>query len=86
MTRAAAYYRVSTGRQAEADRHSLPTQKEDAHAWCEARGLTLVAEFQDAETGTTANREQYQNMLAAVRAGEFEVVCIRAISRLGREQ
>jgi DNA invertase Pin-like site-specific DNA recombinase len=39
-----AYYRVSTGRQAEQDL-SIPDQQKQISAWCLARGWKLVAEF-----------------------------------------
>lgn len=86
MRRAAAYYRVSTLGQATIDRHSLPAQRADAQAWCASRGLHLVVEFEDHESGTHATREQYQEMIAAARRGEFEVIVVREFARFGREQ
>jgi site-specific DNA recombinase len=44
--RAAAYIRVSTGKQAEGEL-SLPDQKRAIEAYCEQRGWTLVKEYVD---------------------------------------
>lgn len=44
MLRAALYLRVSTARQAEHD-VSIPVQKRQGEAYCEARGLQLVEDL-----------------------------------------
>lgn len=84
--RAALYLRVSTASQARDDRHSLPAQQEDSRAWCEERGLTVVAEYQDADSGTRQTREQFQQMFTDARKGAFEVVVVRSFSRFARDE
>jgi hypothetical protein len=51
VLRAVLYLRVSTGRQAEQDL-SIPDQKKQTKAWCEARGWEVVAEY--VEPGASA--------------------------------
>ena len=56
MTRAAAYIRVSTERQAEEDRVSLGEQQKDIETHCGQRGHTLVKEYQDVGSGASKRR------------------------------
>ena len=61
---AIAYYRYSSHSQNEM---SIDQQKQQAHAYAEAHGLTIVREYEDAaKTGTNANRPGYQAMLSEV--------------------
>ncbi len=85
-TLAVAYYRVSNAEQAGDGHHSLDVQREKAHQEAAKRGLTIVREFRDVASGTKASREQYQAMLAYLRAGAAGTVFIQALDRLGRDQ
>lgn len=85
-TRAAAYYRVSTDRQAEADRHSLEAQRAAFTRHCADRGHEAVAEYQDVESGRKVAREAYQQMLTDARAGRFDVIIVSFLDRFGRNQ
>ena len=65
MLRAALYLRVSTARQAEHD-VSIPDQKRQGEAYCEARGLQLVATFlEPGASATNDRRPEFQRMIEA---------------------
>lgn len=82
--KAVCYFRVSSAAQAEDDRQSLPAQHEDAAAWCAEHGLEVVGTFEDVESGTHVRRDDYQRMVARIRAGGVEVVVMREWARFGR--
>ena len=84
MTRAAAYIRVSTERQAEEDRVSLGEQKKDIDTHCEERGHTLVKVYQDVGSGASKRRPQFQQMLKDAQAGLFDVIVCWKSDRLSR--
>ena len=69
-TRAAAYLRVSTGRQAEADL-SIPDQKAQIDAWVAQRGWTLAAEYiEPGASATDDKRPEFQRMIERACDGE----------------
>ena len=85
--RAALYLRVSTARQAEHD-VSIPDQKRQGEAYCEARGLQLVETF--AEPGASATndrRPEFQRMIEAgtSKPAPFDVVVVHSFSRFFRD-
>lgn len=85
--RAALYLRVSTGRQAEQDL-SIPDQKKQTKAWCEARGWEVVAEY--VEPGASAmddKRPEFQRMVERACDGEraFDVIVVHSFSRFFRD-
>ena len=85
--RAALYLRVSTGRQADQDL-SIPDQRKQTKAWCEARGWEVVAEF--VKPGASAmddKRPEFQRMVAdALRApSPFEAIIVHSRSRFFRD-
>lgn len=85
--RAALYLRVSTGRQAESDL-SIPDQRRQARAYCEARGWDVAAEFVDAgQSGMTDNRPEFQRLIdiATGRSSPFDVVVVHSLSRFMRD-
>jgi len=84
MTRAAAYIRVSTERQAEEDRVSLSEQQKDIETHCEQRGHTLVKEYKDVGSGASKRRPQFQQMLKDAQAGLFDVIVCWKSDRLSR--
>lgn len=85
--RAALYLRVSTGRQAESDL-SIPDQRRQGIAYCQARGWEVAAEFVDAGlSGTTDNRPEFQRLLDIATGGgsPFDVVLVHSFSRFARD-
>lgn len=85
--RAALYMRVSTGRQAESDL-SIPDQRRQMEAFCEARGWQVVCEFTDAGlSGTDENRPQFQRMLEIATNGgaPFDAIVVHSFSRFARD-
>lgn len=85
--RAALYLRVSTGRQAEQDL-SIPDQKKQTQAWCEARRWVVVAEY--VEPGASAmddKRPEFQRMVERACDGEraIDVIVVHSFSRFFRD-
>ncbi len=77
--RAALYLRVSTARQAEHD-VSIPDQKRQGEAYCEARGLELVETFiEPGASATNDRRSEFQRMIEAgtSKPAPFDVVVVR---------
>ena len=86
-TRAALYLRVSTARQAEHD-ISIPDQKRQGEAYCEARGLQLVETFIEAgATATNDKRPEFQRMIEAgtAKPAPFDIVVVHSFSRFFRD-
>ncbi|GLI94222.1 resolvase [Methylocystis echinoides] len=85
--RAALYLRVSTARQAEHD-ISIPDQKRQGEAYCEARGLQLVETFIEAgATATNDKRPEFQRMIEAgtSKPAPFDIVVVHSFSRFFRD-
>lgn len=93
MKRAAIYIRVSSERQAE--RISPAAQETDCKALCKRNGYQLVATYRDTEkylagkrqvepSATRADRPAFKAMLAAARAGQFDVIVAWREDRLYR--
>ena len=85
--RAALYLRVSTGRQAEHDL-SIPDQRRQSIAFCEARGWSVAGEFTEAgASGTDDRRPELQRMLdmATTEGGPFDVIVVHSFSRFARD-
>ena len=86
--RAALYLRVSTGRQAEQDL-SIPDQRRQAHAYCQARGYIAAAEFVAAGASATDDRRpEFQKMMdaAAAKPPTFDTIIVHSFSRFFRDQ
>ncbi len=84
--RAALYLRVSTSRQAEHD-VSVPDQRKQGEAWCEARGYRLVETFVEAGASATNDRRpEFQRMIEAgtSRPAPFDVVVVHSFSLFPR--
>jgi len=85
-TRAALYLRVSTARQAEHD-VSIPDQRRQGEAYCEARGYQLVETFVEAGASATNDRRpEFQRMIEAAtsKPAPFDVVVVHSFSRFSR--
>jgi hypothetical protein len=68
-TRAALYFRVSTGRQAESDL-SIPDQRRQALAYCATRGWDVAIEFVEPGMGGADDRRpELQRLLDLATAG-----------------
>ena len=86
--RAALYLRVSTGRQAEQDL-SIPDQRRQAHAYCQARGYIAAAEFVEAGASATDDRRpEFQKMMdaAAAKPPTFDTIIVHSFFRFFRDQ
>lgn len=84
--KAALYARVSDASQAEADRQSLPFQREAFEARCVERGYERGEAYVDVESGTKASRVNYQRMLEDAKARQFDVLVVTFLDRFGRDQ
>ena len=85
--RAALYLRVSTARQAEHD-VSIPDQKRQGEAHCEARGYQLVETYvEPGASATNDRRPEFQRMIEAgtSRPTPFDVVVVHSFSRFFRD-
>jgi len=85
--RAALYLRVSTTRQAEHD-VSIPDQKRQGEAWCEARGFQLVETFvEPGASATNDRRPEFQRMIEAgtSKPAPFDIVVVHSFSRFFRD-
>lgn len=84
--RAAAYIRVSTEEQVEG--FSLAAQSRAIRAYCELQGWQLVGEYVDeglsASKESSAQRPEFRRILAAVEAGEVDVVIVHKLDRFSR--
>lgn len=78
------YARVSTKEQ-QAEGYSIPAQLKAIRAFCEAQGLTPLAEFVEAESAGKAGRSQFGRMLAFLTAHpECRTVVAHKLDRLYR--
>ena len=84
MTKVAIYVRVSTIMQA--DRFSLPMQKNDLMNYCKAMlGTEDYVIFEDAGfSGKNTDRPAFQDMMKRVRATEFSHVLVWKLDRISR--
>lgn len=78
--RAALYLRVSTGRQAEHDL-SIHDQRRQLRAYCEAKGIEVVAEFVAPGTSATDDRRpEFQRMMdaASEKPAPFDTIIVHS--------
>ncbi len=81
--RAVIYARYSSNNQSEA---SIDDQVEVCRRYIEQQGWTLTKVYDDrAVSGGSAFRNGYQQLLADVGTGAFEVIVCEALDRLGRK-
>jgi|SRR6516162_664712 DNA invertase Pin-like site-specific DNA recombinase len=85
--RAAAYIRVSTGRQAEGEL-SLPDQRRAIEAYCKDRGWPVVATYIDHVSASDENkrRPDFERMIddGLTGRGGFNVIVVHSYSRYFR--
>lgn len=83
MKRVAAYLRCSTAAQVE--RFSLPSQRREVEREAQRQGWTVAEWFTDGgKSGTSLERPEMRRLMAAVRAGKFDLVLTTEWSRLSR--
>ena len=82
--RAAIYARVSDQSQDAEDKTSISEQTYEMEAYCERRGLTVVARYQEVGQGWSKKRPEFQRMLADARHGRFDTIVCWKSDRLSR--
>ena len=82
--RAAIYARVSDKSQAEDDKTSLSEQIGDMEAYCEAKGMTVTARYQEVGRGWSKKRPEFLRMLADAKRGRFDTIVCWKSDRLSR--
>ena len=82
--RAAIYARVSDKSQDGEDKTSIAEQKGDMEAYCESKGLTITACYQEVGRGWSKKRPEFQRMLADARRGRFDTIVCWKSDRLSR--
>ena len=76
--KAAAYARVSTGRQ------DLEVQLEEIRQFVARKGWTLVATYADVASGSREDRIDFRRLLADAAKGKLEVVIVQRFDRAAR--
>jgi site-specific DNA recombinase len=84
MKRAIGYIRVSREEQAANGTISLQVQRERIEAACAYKGLRLVGWYEDHSTGRNGNRQEYQEALRRLYAGEVDAVVVFRLDRFMR--
>ena len=82
--RAAIYARVSDKSQDWEDKTSIAEQIGDMEAYCESKGLTITARYQEVGRGWSKKRPEFQRMLADARRGRFDTIVCWKSDRLSR--
>ena len=83
MEAAVAYYRVST-KQQQRSGLGIEAQRATVARFAEAEGLTIIAEFVEAETGKGADALDRRPQLAAALAAARKAKCSVLVSKLDR--
>jgi DNA invertase Pin-like site-specific DNA recombinase len=60
-------------------------QLEPLRKYCQAMGYTIIKEYVDRASGGTANRPEFQSMLAKARQHHFDLIIIWSLDRFSRE-
>jgi DNA invertase Pin-like site-specific DNA recombinase len=79
--RAALYTRVSTKDKGQEAANQVCQLRE----FCKTQGWTIVREYEDHESGSKADRVQFQAMLADAAKRRFDVIVFWALDRFTRE-
>lgn len=82
--RAAIYARVSDKSQDGEDKTSISEQVGEMEAYCEQKGLTITARYQEVGRGWSKKRPEFQRMLADARQGRFDTIVCWKSDRLSR--
>ena len=82
--RAAIYARVSDKSQDTEDKTSISEQIGEMEAYCESKGLTITARYQEVGRGWSKKRPEFQRMLADAKQGRFDTIVCWKSDRLSR--
>ena len=82
--RAAIHARVSDKSQDGEDKTSISEQTGEMEAYCESKGLTIIARYQEVGRGWSKKRPEFQRMLADARKGRFDTIVCWKSDRLSR--
>ncbi len=82
--RAAIYARVSDKSQDGEDKTSISEQTGEMEAYCESKGLTITARYQEVGRGWSKKRPEFQRMLADAKRGRFDTIVCWKSDRLSR--
>jgi site-specific DNA recombinase len=82
---AAIMARVSTAEQATADKESLPDQIEKGKRLVAERGWTLQGVYTDVFTGTSSDRPELAQIIAAASQGAVQAVVFTKVDRMARD-
>jgi DNA invertase Pin-like site-specific DNA recombinase len=83
--KAAIYCRVSTARQAGEDKVSMDDQEARCRSVCEAKSWEIVHVYDEGDASAgTAQRGEFQRMIADAKVGRFDIIVAREVSRLSR--
>ena len=82
--RAAIYARVSDKSQDGEDKTSISEQIGEMEAYCEDKGLTITARYQEVGRGWSKKRPEFQRLLADARRGRFDTIVCWKSDRLSR--
>ncbi|MDE2842591.1 MAG: recombinase family protein [Chloroflexota bacterium] len=82
--RAAIYARVSDKSQDGEDKTSISEQISEMEAYCEEKGLTITARYQEVGRGWSKKRPEFQRILADAKQGRFDVIVCWKSDRLSR--
>ncbi len=81
--KAAIYIRVSGHRQE--DGASLDVQLDACRRYCESRGLLVMAEFRDVQSGLDSDRPHYLAAVELARTNGIDKLVVWRLDRLGRD-
>lgn len=82
----ALYERLSRDDEMQGESNSIVNQKRYLEEYAQAQGFKNIRHFTDnGYSGTNFKRPGFQEMIAAIEAGEIDVVCVKDLSRFGRD-
>lgn len=82
MTTTAAYARTSS--QTQADANGTQAQRHEIDLWATARGITPVWYVDEARSGKSMDRPEFNRLMADMREGKVKTIVAYSLSRLGR--
>lgn len=82
--RAFCYCRVSTEEQSTDDHYSLENQEKKGRDYSKVKDWQVVRVRKDVASGKDTNRPGYKELIAAIKAGEIDLVVVYRLDRLSR--
>ena len=83
--RVALYARVSTPRQGEEDKVSIPEQAKRIEKYCQEKAYTIADRYVDVGySGAKSKRPEFQRLLSDAQAGRFDIIVAWKADRLAR--